>query len=71
MYIDPTFFGAVKIFCFVRRRGISTGTGYYQIKWKIEKKITFFRSRKKDEFNEKNPTFSFSFFASFFGQITE
>ena len=61
-----------RIFGFARRPGISTGTGSYQIKWEIVMLKLFFpaKKRKKGYFNERIPTFSFSF-ASFSGQITK
>ena len=45
------------IFCFVRRRGISTGTVFYQIKWKIIVAITFFEREEKNSPKKKSDVF--------------
>ena len=60
--------------CSVRRRGISTGTGSYQIKWKMIIVITFFSSEIKEEFTEKSYVFLsllLLLFHIIFGQIPE
>ena len=46
--------GRIQIFLFVRRRGISTGTVSFRIKWKTLAVITFFSSEKKRRIHRNN-----------------